>query len=71
MLTVALNYQTPGSEMQLNHALFQSNGLSGYVLKPEFMRQGNVNISHVISMNIHITDLSCFIACLRYNNSLV
>jgi hypothetical protein len=39
---VALNYQTPCREMQLNQGLFQDNGGCGYVLKPDFMRHENV-----------------------------
>ncbi|XP_070295813.1 1-phosphatidylinositol 4,5-bisphosphate phosphodiesterase delta-1 [Salvelinus sp. IW2-2015] len=35
---VALNFQTPSKEMDLNQGRFRSNGLSGYVLKPEFQR---------------------------------
>ncbi|XP_041726282.1 1-phosphatidylinositol 4,5-bisphosphate phosphodiesterase delta-1 isoform X2 [Coregonus clupeaformis] len=36
--TVALNFQTPSKEMDLNQGRFRSNGLSGYVLKPDFQR---------------------------------
>lgn len=39
---VALNYQTPCREMQLNQGLFQDNGGCGYVLKPEFMRSETI-----------------------------
>ncbi|XP_059421176.1 1-phosphatidylinositol 4,5-bisphosphate phosphodiesterase gamma-2 isoform X1 [Carassius carassius] len=35
---VALNFQTPDKFMQLNSALFSLNGGTGYVLKPEWMR---------------------------------
>ncbi|XP_063063520.1 1-phosphatidylinositol 4,5-bisphosphate phosphodiesterase delta-1a isoform X2 [Engraulis encrasicolus] len=35
---VALNFQTPSKEMDLNQGLFRANGMSGYVLKPEFQR---------------------------------
>lgn len=35
---VALNFQTPSKEMHLNQGRFLPNGLSGYVLKPEFQR---------------------------------
>uniref|UniRef100_A0A3P9IMH7 Phosphoinositide phospholipase C n=1 Tax=Oryzias latipes TaxID=8090 RepID=A0A3P9IMH7_ORYLA len=34
---VALNFQTPGEQMDLNQGRFQQNGLCGYVLKPPFM----------------------------------
>ncbi|KAI4874670.1 hypothetical protein NFI96_010438 [Prochilodus magdalenae] len=37
---VALNFQTPGTEMDLNQGLFEQNGLSGYVLKPSYLRDG-------------------------------
>ncbi|XP_053198662.1 1-phosphatidylinositol 4,5-bisphosphate phosphodiesterase delta-1a [Scomber japonicus] len=35
---VALNFQTPSKEMQLNQGRFLPNGLCGYILKPEFQR---------------------------------
>ncbi|KAL2085120.1 hypothetical protein ACEWY4_018440 [Coilia grayii] len=35
---VALNFQTPCKEMDLNQARFLPNGMSGYVLKPDFQR---------------------------------
>ncbi|XP_029600812.1 1-phosphatidylinositol 4,5-bisphosphate phosphodiesterase delta-1 isoform X1 [Salmo trutta] len=35
---VALNFQTPSKEMDVNQGRFRSNGLSGYILKPEFQR---------------------------------
>lgn len=35
---VALNFQTPCKEMDLNQARFLPNGKSGYILKPEFLR---------------------------------
>jgi hypothetical protein len=35
---VALNYQTPGLQMQLNDGKFRDNGGCGWVLKPAFLR---------------------------------
>lgn len=35
---VALNFQTPGVEMDLNDGRFLANGCCGYVLKPSFLR---------------------------------
>lgn len=35
---VALNFQTPGAEMDLNDGRFLVNGRCGYVLKPAFLR---------------------------------
>ncbi|XP_030915598.1 1-phosphatidylinositol 4,5-bisphosphate phosphodiesterase delta-1 isoform X2 [Geospiza fortis] len=35
---VALNFQTAGTEMDVYQGRFQDNGCSGYVLKPEFLR---------------------------------
>ncbi|KAG9347768.1 hypothetical protein JZ751_003783 [Albula glossodonta] len=35
---VALNFQTPCKEMDLNQGRFLPNGRSGYILKPEFLR---------------------------------
>ncbi|XP_028989038.1 1-phosphatidylinositol 4,5-bisphosphate phosphodiesterase delta-3-A-like [Betta splendens] len=34
---VALNFQTPGEQMDLNHGRFRQNGQCGYILKPPFM----------------------------------
>ncbi|CAJ1076261.1 -phosphatidylinositol 4%2C5-bisphosphate phosphodiesterase delta-3-A [Xyrichtys novacula] len=34
---VALNFQTPGEQMDLNQGRFLSNGRCGYVLKPSFL----------------------------------
>ena len=36
-VAVALNYQTPCKNMQLNQGLVRDNGMCGYVLKPDFM----------------------------------
>ncbi|XP_030629342.1 1-phosphatidylinositol 4,5-bisphosphate phosphodiesterase delta-1b isoform X2 [Chanos chanos] len=35
---VALNFQTPCSEMDLNQGRFLQNGMSGYILKPAYLR---------------------------------
>uniref|UniRef100_A0A8C8DQC6 Phosphoinositide phospholipase C n=1 Tax=Oryzias sinensis TaxID=183150 RepID=A0A8C8DQC6_9TELE len=40
---VALNFQTAGLEMDLNDGLFKQNGGCGYILKPDFMRDGNTH----------------------------
>ncbi|XP_032891061.1 1-phosphatidylinositol 4,5-bisphosphate phosphodiesterase delta-3 [Amblyraja radiata] len=39
---VALNFQKPGMEMDLNKGKFRQNGRSGYILKPSFMRDRSV-----------------------------
>ncbi|KAL1006245.1 hypothetical protein UPYG_G00069690 [Umbra pygmaea] len=36
---VALNFQTPCKEMDLNQGRFRQNGMSGFILKPDFLRQ--------------------------------
>lgn len=36
---MALNFQTPGEQMDLLIGKFLDNGGSGYVLKPEFLRR--------------------------------
>ena len=38
--TVALNYQTEGRPLDFNDGRFRANGGSGYILKPDYMRQG-------------------------------
>uniref|UniRef100_A0A3Q3G894 Phosphoinositide phospholipase C n=1 Tax=Kryptolebias marmoratus TaxID=37003 RepID=A0A3Q3G894_KRYMA len=42
---VALNFQTPGEQMDLNQGRFLQNGLCGYVLKPPFMCQHDTTFS--------------------------
>uniref|UniRef100_A0A1X7VUT6 Phosphoinositide phospholipase C n=1 Tax=Amphimedon queenslandica TaxID=400682 RepID=A0A1X7VUT6_AMPQE len=44
---VALNYQTPGKSMDWNMGKFQQNGGSGYVLKPEIMREDFAYFDHM------------------------
>eukprot|EP00048_Salpingoeca_helianthica_P002261 m.55906 g.55906 ORF g.55906 m.55906 type:complete len:875 (-) comp11999_c1_seq3:27-2651(-) len=39
---VALNFQTPCQEMNLNQGFFRDNGQSGYVLKPIFLRDQSI-----------------------------
>ena len=36
---VALNFQTPDLPMQLNQGKFEYNNVTGYLLKPDFMRR--------------------------------
>ena len=36
---VALNYQTEDAGLAMNKAMFEQNGLCGYVLKPSVMRE--------------------------------
>lgn len=43
--TVALNFQTPGEQMDLNQGRFLPNGQSGYILKPPFMRQPDISFN--------------------------
>ncbi|XP_041824660.1 1-phosphatidylinositol 4,5-bisphosphate phosphodiesterase delta-1a isoform X2 [Melanotaenia boesemani] len=42
---VALNFQTPSKEMQLNQGRFYPNGFCGYILKPEFQRNPSSQFS--------------------------
>ncbi|KAI1902200.1 hypothetical protein AGOR_G00042260 [Albula goreensis] len=37
---VALNFQTPSKEMDVNQGQFLPNGMSGYILKPTYLRDG-------------------------------
>ncbi|XP_066303078.1 1-phosphatidylinositol 4,5-bisphosphate phosphodiesterase delta-4-like [Branchiostoma lanceolatum] len=41
---VALNYQTPCDQMDLNLGLFRQNGRCGYVLKPEALRDDQTRL---------------------------
>jgi len=38
---VALNHQTPGEPLWINHGKFLDNGSFGYILKPEFLRKNS------------------------------
>ncbi|NXQ31421.1 PLCZ1 phosphodiesterase, partial [Alaudala cheleensis] len=42
---VALNFQTPGMQMELQDGKFLDNGGCGYVLKPEFLRDRNTKFT--------------------------
>ncbi|KAM9672613.1 1-phosphatidylinositol 4,5-bisphosphate phosphodiesterase zeta-1 [Trichechus inunguis] len=42
---VALNFQTPGLPMDLQNGKFLDNGGSGYILKPQFLRQSKSNFN--------------------------
>ncbi|NXI18999.1 PLCZ1 phosphodiesterase, partial [Irena cyanogastra] len=42
---VALNFQTPGIQMELQDGKFLDNGGCGYVLKPEFLRDCNTTFT--------------------------
>ncbi|NXF08170.1 PLCZ1 phosphodiesterase, partial [Smithornis capensis] len=42
---VALNFQTPGPQMELQDGKFLDNGGCGYVLKPEFLRDHNTTFT--------------------------
>ncbi|KAJ1919904.1 hypothetical protein H4219_001684 [Mycoemilia scoparia] len=42
---VALNYQTPDKSMQINDALFRTNGYTGYILKPSYLRHSRNHTS--------------------------
>lgn len=63
---VALNYQTSDIPMQLNRAMFERNGSSGYILKPSPMRylKGSFNpdstqpISGIPTTTLSITVIS-------------
>ena len=51
---VALNYQTPGLEMQLNDGKFLDNGGCGYVLKPLFLRRSDAVPDPPVRLSLHI-----------------
>ncbi|NXA90031.1 PLCZ1 phosphodiesterase, partial [Melanocharis versteri] len=42
---IALNFQTPGTQMELQDGKFLDNGGCGYVLKPEFLRDRNTTFT--------------------------
>ncbi|XP_013911427.1 PREDICTED: 1-phosphatidylinositol 4,5-bisphosphate phosphodiesterase zeta-1 [Thamnophis sirtalis] len=49
---VALNFQTPGVQMDLQIGKFSDNGGCGYILKPEFLRNENTQFNpYSISAN--------------------
>jgi len=59
---VALNYQTGSEPMFINDGKFQDNGGSGYLLKPQYMRDAKANFSPAMkvkqSKNLEIIIIS-------------
>jgi phosphatidylinositol phospholipase C delta len=51
---VALNYQTPGVPMHLNHGRFLENGECGYVLKPSYMISDHGFKQTELQVHVHI-----------------
>jgi phosphatidylinositol phospholipase C delta len=51
---VALNYQTPGIPMHLNHGKFMENGEAGYVLKPPYMLSATAHKKTEIQVHVHV-----------------
>uniref|UniRef100_A0A1A9WKM0 Phosphoinositide phospholipase C n=1 Tax=Glossina brevipalpis TaxID=37001 RepID=A0A1A9WKM0_9MUSC len=68
---VALNFQTLDLAMQLNLGIFEYNGRSGYLLKPEFMRRtdrrldpfAESTVDGIIAGTVSITVLSGQFLC--------
>ncbi|NXG57180.1 PLCZ1 phosphodiesterase, partial [Hemiprocne comata] len=54
---VALNFQTQGVQMELQHGKFLDNGGCGYILKPEFLRNQNSTFTPY-SVGIHSKPMS-------------
>ncbi|XP_033101893.1 1-phosphatidylinositol 4,5-bisphosphate phosphodiesterase delta-4-like [Anneissia japonica] len=42
---VSINYQSPGEFREVNNAKFLQNGQCGYILKPLFLRKGNMKFN--------------------------
>nr|XP_047903757.1 1-phosphatidylinositol 4,5-bisphosphate phosphodiesterase delta-3 isoform X3 [Anser cygnoides] len=55
---VALNFQTPGYEMDLNAGRFLGNGCCGYVLKPPFLRSPHVEGPRCLVLHIRVLPVS-------------
>uniref|UniRef100_A0A8C9EMV9 Phosphoinositide phospholipase C n=1 Tax=Pavo cristatus TaxID=9049 RepID=A0A8C9EMV9_PAVCR len=51
---VALNFQTPGYEMDLNTGRFLGNGGCGYVLKPQFLRSPHSSSPRPLVLRIRV-----------------
>lgn len=52
---MALNFQTPGYEMDLNAGRFLGNGCCGYVLKPPFLRSPHVEGPRCLVLHIRVS----------------
>ncbi|CAE7492885.1 plcd4 [Symbiodinium microadriaticum] len=50
----AMNYQTGGLPLHLNHAKFRQNGQCGYVLKPEYMLSDDCSPTPPMLLTIHV-----------------
>ena len=53
---VALNFQTDCTELDINRGRFLQNGNSGYVLKPEVLRDGKTAM-HLLLSKIYVMSL--------------
>uniref|UniRef100_A0A8D0G983 Phosphoinositide phospholipase C n=1 Tax=Sphenodon punctatus TaxID=8508 RepID=A0A8D0G983_SPHPU len=54
---VALNFQTPGLQMDLQNGKFLDNGGSGYLLKPEFLREIDTTFNPHSMYSIYVSFL--------------
>ena len=48
---VALNFQTRDKEFQINQGWFRQNGACGYVLKPEFLTNGELVLLRMLILH--------------------
>ncbi|CAI5786413.1 1-phosphatidylinositol 4,5-bisphosphate phosphodiesterase zeta-1-like [Podarcis lilfordi] len=56
---VALNFQTPGVQMDLLNGKYLDNGGSGYILKPEFLRKRDTDYNpHDVNMKFRALTLT-------------
>lgn len=70
-LTVALNFQTPGVPMDLQNGKFLDNGGSGYLLKPDFLRDTTLSFNpsdtngdgHPITLTLRVRLMACSFIC--------
>jgi hypothetical protein len=68
-ITVALNFQTPGLPMDLQNGKFLDNGGSGYILKPDILRDTTLGFNpnepeyddHPVTLTIRVRLMACFI----------
>ena len=60
---VALNFQTDCTELDVNRGRFLQNGNSGYVLKPEVLRDGETAM-HLLLSKMYVIPLDIEVYCI-------
>ncbi len=73
---VALNFQTPDKELQINQGWFSLNGNCGYVLKPKYLTEGkrysqfnflpSIKKETELKLEVFVAEENSYLLCERY-----